>query len=80
MAYVAGTASLVYIMGFLGGVGVPKRIGDGEAGPVWSAFLVNTALIGAFGLHHSNNARASFKRWWTQATPTDHRIGRPYDS
>lgn len=68
-AYILATVTLLYIMGFLADIGVPKGIGDGEIGPLWPSILINAGLIGAFGLHHSITARASFKRWWTKIIP-----------
>jgi len=68
-AYFLAQANLIYIMGFLADFGVPKSISDGEPGPIWSAVLVDSGLVGLFGLHHSITARASFKRWWTKFVP-----------
>jgi len=69
VAYVLGLASLVYLMGFLANVGVPKGINDGTAGPLWLSIIINALLVWLFGLHHSVTARASFKRWWTRIVP-----------
>lgn len=73
-AYILATATLLYIMGFLVDFGVPKGIsanGISERNPLelWSAVLINTGLVGLFGLHHSITARTSFKRWWTKIIP-----------
>lgn len=65
VAYLLGTASLLYIVGFLADVGVPKGISDGQPTSVWAAIAFDASLIGLFGLQHSITARASFKRWWT---------------
>jgi len=69
IAYVLAIASLVYLMGFLADVGVPKGINDGPVGAFWPSVVINGALLGLFGLHHSITARASFKRWWTRIVP-----------
>lgn len=73
-AYILGTAALLYIMGFLVDIGVPKGISangiSGADSPgLWSAVLINAGLVGLFGLHHSITARTSFKRWWTKIIP-----------
>lgn len=69
IAYVLALASLVYLMGFLVDVGVPKGINGGSIGPLWPSVFINAALVSLFGLHHSITARASFKRWWTRIIP-----------
>lgn len=69
VAYMLALASLVYLMGFLVDMGVPKGINDGPIGSTWLSVLINAALLFIFGLHHSITARASFKRWWTRIIP-----------
>ncbi len=67
--YLVGLASLVYLLGFIADVGVPRGISDGEAGGLFVSVLSNFCLVMAFGLHHSITARRSFKRWWTRFVP-----------
>jgi protein-S-isoprenylcysteine O-methyltransferase Ste14 len=62
-------ASFLYLVGFLGGVAVPKSVDSGDAGPVGTALLVNTALLLLFGVQHSVMARPGFKKWWTRFVP-----------
>lgn len=69
VAYVVGLAAMIYIIGFLADIGVPKGVNDGPEGPIWLAVLVNLGLIGLFGLHHSGTARAWFKKRWTEFVP-----------
>ena len=69
MAYLLGTVSLLYVAGFIADFGVPKGISDGPQTSVWLAVLLDTGLVGLFGVQHSIAARASFKRWWTQFVP-----------
>ena len=70
LAYLGFVAVLVYTIGFLAGVGVPKGVDDGPVGPFWVALLVDGALLGLFAVQHSVMARPWFKRWWTRTVPT----------
>lgn len=65
VAYLAFLASLLYAIGFLAGVVVPKGVDDGTVVPAWQAVLVDAALLGLFAIQHSVMARPAFKRWWT---------------
>lgn len=69
VAYVLFLGGFLYACGFMANVVVPRGI-DAEATTSFgTAMLVNTLLIGLFGLHHSVAARPTFKRWWTQFVP-----------
>lgn len=75
-AFIYGTASygamfvsLLYLFGFLAGVGVPKAINDGTVTPFALALAINTGLILLFGVQHSVMARPAFKQWWTRIVP-----------
>ena len=68
-AYLAFLAALLYTIGFLAGVGVPKGIDDGAVGPAWRALVVDLALLTLFATQHSIMARPWFKRWWTWLVP-----------
>jgi methanethiol S-methyltransferase len=65
LAYAAFLAAILYTIGFLAGVGVPKGVDDGPTGPAWQALLVDGALLTLFAVQHSVMARPWFKRWWT---------------
>lgn len=67
--YVAGAASIAYIIGFLADFGVPKGVSDGAPVSTWAAIVIDAGLVGLFGLHHSITARTSFKRLWTRFVP-----------
>lgn len=69
VAYVLSITSLLYIMGFLSDLGVPKGISDGPTRTPWLAGSIDVGLLGVFGLHHSITARTSFKRQWTKLIP-----------
>ena len=66
LAYGTSLVVFGYLILFLVGVGVPKGIDDGPAGPVWAAVSVDVAPLILFAVQHSVMARRWFKRWWTR--------------
>ncbi len=75
-SYAVFFASFLYLVGFLGNVGVPKSIDSGPAPALGGALLVDTALLLLFGLQHSVMARPRFKAWWTRLVPARDRAQR----
>jgi protein-S-isoprenylcysteine O-methyltransferase Ste14 len=69
VAHVMFVGVVVYMIGFIGNIGVPKSIDSEPTSPLWFALLVNASLIGLFGVQHSVMARPTFKRWWTRIIP-----------
>jgi methanethiol S-methyltransferase len=69
VAYLVFLPTFLYAIGFVTGVGVPKTIDDGPAGPVIEALIVNLLLLSLFAVQHSGMARKPFKRWLTQFMP-----------
>jgi methanethiol S-methyltransferase len=69
VAYLVFLPTFLYAIGFVTGVGVPKTIDDGPAGPVIEALIVNLLLLSLFAVQHSGMARKPFKRWLTQFVP-----------
>lgn len=59
----------LYMVGFLGGFGVPKGIDGPVTSPLVEAVAVNLLLLLVFGLQHSVMARPAFKQWWTKVVP-----------
>jgi hypothetical protein len=67
--YVGHWVALLYTMGFLINLGVPKGIDAGEPGPLGLALVTDVGLVGLFAVAHWIMARDKFKSWWTQFVP-----------
>jgi len=68
-AYFAFFAAILYSIGFVSGLFVPKTIDTGTVVPVGEALIVNLLLMSLFAIQHSVMARKQFKQWWTQFVP-----------
>jgi len=69
VAYLAFAVSVVYAIGFVTDIVVPKTIDSGPVGPLTESFIVNLALMSLFAVQHSVMARPQFKKWWTRFVP-----------
>jgi protein-S-isoprenylcysteine O-methyltransferase Ste14 len=69
VAYAAFFITILYAIGFVMGLLVPKDIDTGEPTSLGEALAVNLALMSLFAIQHSVMARKPFKAWWTQVVP-----------
>jgi len=69
VVYVVFFVAILYAIGFVTGLFVPKTIDSGPAGPTIQAIIVDLLLMGLFAIQHSVMARPGFKKWWTQFVP-----------
>jgi len=69
VAYLVFAVVIVYSLGFISGLVVPKMIDSGPAGPLVESIVINLVLMTIFALQHSVMARPKFKKWWTTVVP-----------
>jgi protein-S-isoprenylcysteine O-methyltransferase Ste14 len=69
VAYLLFFVAILYGIGFVGNVYVPKGIDGGAVGSLSSAIAVNVSLLLLFALQHNVMARPWFKNWWTRFVP-----------
>jgi protein-S-isoprenylcysteine O-methyltransferase Ste14 len=69
IAYLVFFGTILYAIGFVTGLFVPKTIDTGTVVPLAEALVVNLLLMALFAVQHSVMARKQFKEWWTQYIP-----------
>ena len=69
ICYAVFLASILYAIGFVDNLFVPKSIDTGPSKSLGEAFIVNVVLLGFFAIQHSVMARPGFKTWWTKFVP-----------
>ena len=69
VAYLTFLFTILYAIGFVSGLVVPKTIDTGAESAIFEAIVVNLVLMSLFFIQHSVMARKSFKHWWTQFIP-----------
>ena len=65
-SYLIFFATILYAIGFVMGLVVPKTIDTGTNSSAIEAVVVNLLLMALFAVQHSVMARPRFKAWWTQ--------------
>jgi protein-S-isoprenylcysteine O-methyltransferase Ste14 len=68
-AYLVFFGTILYAIGFVTGLFVPKTIDTGTVVPLAEALIVNLLLMSLFAVQHSVMARKQFKQWWTKYIP-----------
>ena len=68
-SYLIFFVTILYTIGFVMGLVVPKTIDTGADAPAIRAVVVNLLLMALFAVQHSVMARKGFKAWWTQYVP-----------
>jgi protein-S-isoprenylcysteine O-methyltransferase Ste14 len=69
VAYFTFFGTILYAIGFVSDLFVPKTIDTGAASPTGIALAINLALMSLFAVQHSVMARKPFKQLWTQYIP-----------
>ena len=69
VAYLTFLITILYAIGFVSGLAVPKAIDSGASSGIFKAIVVNVGLMSLFAIQHSVMARKSFKHWWTRFIP-----------
>jgi len=69
IAYAAFFGTILYSIGFVGSVIVPKSINSGTPGALIPSLLINGLMLFVFVIQHTVMARPWFKSWFTKFVP-----------
>jgi len=67
--YFAFLGTILYGIGFVDGLVVPRALDSASTAPLGQALLVDFLLLGIFAVQHSLMARQGFKNVWTKIVP-----------
>ena len=69
IVYLLFLFTVLYGIGFVGNIAVPKSIDTGVPSPLATSILINLVLVAIFGISHSVMARPAFKKQWLHLIP-----------
>lgn len=69
VAYFAFLGTILYAIGFVGNLVVPKTIDGRPETSFIKALATDASLLLLFAMQHSSMARPAFKRWWIKIVP-----------
>lgn len=69
IAYAAFFGTILYSIGFVGSIIVPKTINSGTPGAFIPSLLINSSMLILFVIQHTIMARPRFKTWFTKFVP-----------
>ncbi|HMU46865.1 MAG TPA: hypothetical protein PKC72_10880 [Chitinophagaceae bacterium] len=69
ISYFAFFGTILYAIGFVENLFVPKSIDGRAVVSTGKAILIDASLLLLFALQHSIMARPSFKKWWIRIVP-----------
>jgi methanethiol S-methyltransferase len=75
LCYLVLSASLLYAVGFIGNIGVPRSVDSGLSGPLMRSLLIDIGLLVLVVTPHVVMARPGFRQLWTRVIA--HPLQRP---
>jgi protein-S-isoprenylcysteine O-methyltransferase Ste14 len=69
VAYLLFLVAILYGIGFVGNLWVPKGINDGAPDHIVPTLVIDLLLLALFAVQHNLMARPWFKEWWTRFIP-----------
>ncbi|NEP52397.1 MAG: isoprenylcysteine carboxylmethyltransferase family protein [Moorea sp. SIO3C2] len=69
LCYLLFLVTILYAIGFTSNFLVPKSMDTGGSTSFIQAIIIDTLLLGVFGVQHSGMARQGFKKVWTKIIP-----------
>ena len=69
LCYTLFLVVFLYLIGFVGGIFVPRSVDDALVAPLGWAVAIDVVLVTLFAVQHSVMARPAFKKWWTRIVP-----------